>query len=106
VKKLKNGKSGGIDGITAEIMKADMETTTRYLEKLFTAIWNEVIPPKWNKGLIVKIPKIGDRSVCDKYRGITLLSVQSKVFSRAVIQRIQEEVEKQLHEEQAGLGKE
>ena len=33
MKKLKNGKSGGIDGITAEIMKADMETSTRYLEK-------------------------------------------------------------------------
>ncbi|KAK3090013.1 hypothetical protein FSP39_008513 [Pinctada imbricata] len=89
-KKLKNGKSGGIDGITAEIMnmmKADMETTIKYLEKLFTAIWNkEVIPPEWNKGLIVKIPKKGDRSVCDNNRSITLLSVPSK------IQRIQEGV--------------
>ena len=106
MKKLKNGKSGGIDGITAEIMKADMETSTRYLEKLFTSIWNqEVIPPEWNKGLIVKIPKKGDRAVCDNYRGITLLSVPSKVFSRAVIQRIQEGVENQLREEQAGFRK-
>jgi hypothetical protein len=95
-----NGKSGGIDGITDEIMKADMEKTTRYLDKLFTAIRNEeVIPPEWNKGLIVKIPKKGDRSVCDNYRGITLLSVLCKVFSKVVIQRIQEEVEKQLRKE-------
>ncbi|KAK3082831.1 hypothetical protein FSP39_006593 [Pinctada imbricata] len=106
MKKLKNGKSGGIDGITAEIMKADMETTIRYLEKLFTTIWNkEVIPPEWNKGLIVKIRKKGDRSVCDNYRGITLLSMPSKVFSRVVIQRIQEGAEKQLREEQAGFRK-
>jgi hypothetical protein len=32
MKKLQNGKSGGVDGITAEIMKVDMESTTRYLE--------------------------------------------------------------------------
>jgi hypothetical protein len=42
-------------------MKADKETSTKYLEKLFTAIRNEeVIPPEWNKCLIVKIPKRGD----------------------------------------------
>ena len=49
----------------------------------------------------MKIPKKGDRSVCDNYRGITLLSVPSKMFSRVLIQRIQEDVEKQLREEQA-----
>ena len=53
----------------------------------------EVIPSEWSKGLIVKIPKKGDGSVCDNYRGITLLSVPSKVFSRVLIQRIQEGVE-------------
>ena len=106
MKKLKNGKSGGIDGITAEIMKADMETSGKYLEKLFTAVWNqEVIPSEWNKGLIVKIPKKGDRSICDNYRGITLLSVPSKVFSRVLISRIQDGVESQLREEQAGFRK-
>ena len=104
MKKLKNGKSGGSDGITSEILKADPETTVKYLEKLFTAIWNqERIPAEWSKGLIVKIPKKGDRSICDNYRGITLLSVPSKIFSRVVIQRIQDVVEEQLREEQAGF---
>ena len=106
MKKLKNGKSGWIDGITAEIMKADMETSGKYLEKLFTAVWNqEVVPSEWSKGLIVKIPKKGGRSVCDNYRGITLLSVPSKVFSRVLILRIQDGVESQLREEQAGFRK-
>ncbi len=53
MKKLKNGKSGGIDGITAEILKADQATSVKYLEKLFTAIWNqESIPDQWSKGLL------------------------------------------------------
>lgn len=51
----------------------------------------------------MKIPKKGHRSICDNYRGITLLFVPSKTFSRIVIQRIQESVEKQLREEQAGF---
>ena len=36
MKKLKNGQSGTKDGITSEIMKADIETSVKYLEKLFT----------------------------------------------------------------------
>ncbi|XP_053400610.1 uncharacterized protein LOC128557341 [Mercenaria mercenaria] len=81
-----------------------METTSVYLMKLFKAIWDqEVIPTKRNKGLIVKIPKKGDHSICDNYRGITLLSVPSKVFSRILISRIQSEVENKLREEQAGF---
>lgn len=50
IKKLKNGKSGGVDGITAEMLKADIEATTKYLEKLFETIWSEETQPSiWNK---------------------------------------------------------
>lgn len=49
-------------------------------------IWNqETKPAAWSKGLVIKIPKKGDRSVRDNYRGITLLSVLSKIFCRVVI---------------------
>ena len=79
-----------MDGITAEIMRAGMETSTRCLEILCSVAWDEeAIPSEWNKGLIVKIPKKGDKSVYDNYRGITLLFVPSKVFSRVLVQRIQ-----------------
>ena len=75
-----------------------------YLEKLFTAIWSqEKIPAAWSKGLIVKIPKKGDRSVYDNYRGITLLSVPRKIFSRVIIQRIKDGIEEKLLEEQDGF---
>ena len=41
--------------------------------------------------------------VCDNYRRIILLSVPSKVFSRILVQRIQDGLEEQLQEEQAGF---
>ena len=35
IKKMKNVKSGGKDGITAEILKADIHTTVEWLANLF-----------------------------------------------------------------------
>jgi hypothetical protein len=90
--------SGRVDYITIEILKADIETTTKHLEKLVNNIWEkEVVSSDWNKGLIVKIPKKGDRAVCDNYTCITLLSTSSKVFSKIIVQRIQRGVEKKAN---------
>jgi hypothetical protein len=61
-------------------------------------IWEkEDVSSDWNKGLIVKIPKKGDRAVCDNYTCITLLSTSSKVFSKIIVQRIQRGVEKKAN---------
>ena len=50
LRKMKNGKAGGKDEITAELLKADTNTT----EKLLVNLWK----------LIVKIPKKGDLTDC------------------------------------------
>ena len=106
VKSLKNGKSGGRDGITAELLKVDIETSVKYLERMFKAVWDhEKVPREWNKGIIVKIPKKGDTTVCDNYRGITLLSVPSKVLGKIIIGRIRDGIDDILREEQAGFRK-
>ena len=57
-------------------------------------------------GLIVKLPKKGDLSLCKNWKGITLLSITSKVFSRVILDRISEALDPLLRKEQAGLGKE
>jgi hypothetical protein len=39
-------------------------------------IWEvEQVPAKWKEGHIVKLPKKGNLSICDNYRGIMLPSV-------------------------------
>ena len=104
LKQMQNGKAGGTDGITAELLKADMEITATILEDLFLTIWdNDLVPKEWKQGIIVKIPKKGDLSVCDNYRGITLLSTPSKVFARVLINRIYDGVDAKLRKEQAGF---
>ena len=61
------------------------------------------IPAEWKEGYLIKIPKRGDLSLCDNFRGITLLSVPGKVLNRIILERMKGEVDKTLREEQAGF---
>ena len=88
------------------LLKSDIETTSVVLFVLFKQIWQEEqIPDDWHRGLIVKISKKGDTTQCTNWRGITLLSVVSKVFTRVILARIQQAVDNQLRKEQAGFRK-
>lgn len=76
------------------------------LYSLFGRIWEEEkTPTEWAEGHIVKLPKKGDLRKCNNYRGITLLSVPSKVFNRVILNRLQEIVDKKLRDQQAGFMK-
>ena len=86
IKKMKNGKAAGPDGIPAEALKADVETTADMLLPLFVKIWEqEETPTDWKDGHIIKLPKKGDLSSCENYRGVTLMSVPWKVFNRILV---------------------
>ena len=61
------------------------------------------MPAEWKKGYLIKIPKKGDLSRCEDFRGITLLSVPGKVLNRIILERMKGEVDKTLREEQAGF---
>ena len=101
---IKNGKAAGPHGIPAEALKGDVTTSVEMLYSLFEEIWEkEEIPAEWKEGYLIKIPKKGDLSRCDNFRGITLLSVPGKVLNRIILERMKGEVDKTLREEQAGF---
>jgi len=81
--RLKKGNAVGSDNIPPEALKAGGQTSIDILYDLFNTIWKtEEIPEDWLDGLLVKLPKMGDTSYCKNLRGITLLSIPSKVLSR------------------------
>ena len=87
---MKSGKAGGKDRVTADMLKAEL-----------SRVWNaEIAPSSWETGLIVKLPKKGDISYCGYWRGITLLSLTSKVFSRIIFKRLLETIKEHLRPEQ------
>ncbi|KAK3516187.1 hypothetical protein QTP70_005689 [Hemibagrus guttatus] len=61
------------------------------------------VPLDWATGVVVPLFKKGDRRVCSNYRGITLLSLPGKVYSRVLERRVQPLVEPQIQEEQCGF---
>ncbi|GFR63382.1 endonuclease-reverse transcriptase, partial [Elysia marginata] len=104
IKSLKNNKAPGPDGLNAELFKADPELAAGVLLPLLTNAWKEKkIPEEWNEGFIIKIPKKGNLSDCNNWRGITLLSIPSKVLAKIVIGRISGAIDRKLREEQAGF---
>ena len=101
---MKNGKVAGPDGIPAEALKADVNTLVEMLYSLFEEIWEkEEIPAEWKEGYLIKIPKKGDLSRCDNYRGITLLSVPGKILNRIILERIKGKMDQTLREQHAGF---
>ena len=75
IQQMKNGKAGGVDGVTTELMKADLETTVAVLYELLLKIWeSERIPNDWKCTLIIRLPKKENLMECGNWRGITLLS--------------------------------
>ena len=55
--------------------------------------------------MIIKIPKKGSLSDCNNWRGITLLSVPSKIFCKVILQRITQAVDDLLRNKQSGFRK-
>ena len=58
VRKLKNNKTGGSDGLVGELLKYG---GSGMLHKLFEVVWREeLVPPKWREGLIVNLEDPGN----------------------------------------------
>ena len=63
----------------------------------------EEIPADWCDAVLVPIPKKGDLSLCDNWRGIALLDVVGKVVARVLQERLQKLAEDELPESQCGF---
>jgi hypothetical protein len=73
--KLKSYKSPGTDQIPAELIKAGGETLYSEIHRLICYILNkEKLPQQWKESIITSIHKKGDKTDCNNYRGISLLS--------------------------------
>ena len=105
--KLKNGKAGGASGILPEMVKAACceDDFLELLLDLVQAPWKEgEVPRDWSDALLVPIPKRGDLSKCDNWRGIGLLDTVGKVVAKIIQERLQTLAEEELPEPSAASG--
>jgi hypothetical protein len=81
VSKLKKYKSPGSDQILAELYQAGGETSMSVIHKLIISIWNKKeMSDQWKESIIVPTHKMGDKTNCNNYRGISLLSTSYKIL--------------------------
>ena len=106
LKKLKNNKAHGIDGIKNEFIKHCPANILSIIVDTFNVILSTGIPTEWCLGIICPIyKKKGSTDNPDNYRGITLLSAMSKLFTSCINRRLYDYVENEyvLGNEQAGF---
>ena len=106
INKTRAGQSGPIDGVVPEMLKSDIDTSVDVLHKMFCKVWDEEnVPDDWTRGLISKIPKKGDLTECNNWRGITQSAVIAKIMGRILINRIRDGTDRKLRKEQTGFRK-
>ncbi|MEM1223986.1 MAG: reverse transcriptase domain-containing protein, partial [Verrucomicrobiota bacterium] len=106
IKRMKSGKAPGLDNIRPEMLKAAPEATALLLKPIFDEIWShETIPTEWQTSCLLPFHKKGDKKDCNNYRGITLLSLASKVLESIVLARFSPAKDMLFREEQAGFRK-
>ena len=100
--KLKNGKSPGICGINAEMLKAGRTVVVKRLHRIMSLAWeNGQVPEDWRRAVIVPVHKKGSKVKCENYRGISLLSIPSKAYARILDERIRSVTESKVLEVRA-----
>jgi hypothetical protein len=78
----------GIDQIPAELIKAGTRKIHSEIYKL-NSVWNkEELPEEWKELIIVPLYKKGDKTDCNNYRGISLLSTMCNILSNLILSRL------------------
>ena len=104
IKKSKNGKAAGGDGIPAELIKEGGDNLKVWLKGLYNEIWRTGKPPKeWTRSIICPIFKKGDKTECKNYRGISLLTHVGKMYEGILERRLRAVLEDRLGEWQYGF---
>ena len=90
LKKLKSGKSPGMDSLIPEFFKTTQDILIPTLKLLF----NEILqsgnyPALWQHQLLTPVYKKGDVTDPNNYRGISLTSIFSKIFLNIIYIRIE-----------------
>jgi len=108
ISSLKNGKSASVDSLIPELFKVCHNQLAPMLCKLFKYIFdNNMFPEIWRKGIIVPVHKKGNLNDVNNYRGITLTSIFSKIFSMLIDTRLRKWANDNnvLHDNQFGFVK-
>ena len=102
---IMNKASGG-DGIPVELFQILKDDAVKVLHSICQQIWKtQQWPQNWKRSVFIPIPKKGNAKECSNYHTIALISHASKVTVNFLQARLQQYVNHELADVQAGFRK-
>ena len=101
-KSLKRGRQTGSDNTAPEVLQ------TCDFDDIVLSFANELIldgqkPQQWSDIDLIPLPKSGDLTDTQNYRGISLISTVAKLINKMILNRIQPKIDKHLRPNQNGF---
>ena len=99
-------KASGGDGIPVELFQNLKDYAVKVLHSIGQQIWkSQQWPQDWQRAVFIPIPKKGNAKECSNYHTIALISHTSKVMLKILQARLQQYMNHELPDVQAGFKK-
>ena len=103
---ITRNKASGGDGIPVELFQIQKDDAVKVLHSICQQIWKtQQWPQDWKRAVFNTIPKKGNAKECSNYRTIALISHASKVMFKILQARLQQYVNHEFSDVQAGFRK-
>ena len=99
-------KASEDDGIPVDLFPILKDDTVKVLHSICQKIWKtQQWPQDWKRSVFIPIPKKGNAKECSNYNTIALISHGSKVMLKILQARLQQYMNRELPDVQAGFRK-
>ena len=101
---ITTNKASEGDGIPVELLQILKDDAVKVLHSKCQQIWKiQQWPQDWKRSVFIPIPKKGNAKECSNYRTIALISHASKVMLKILQDRLQQYMNWELPDVQAGF---
>ena len=99
-------KASGGDGISVELFHILKDDAVKVLHSICQQIWKtQQWPQDWKRSVFISIPNKGNVKECSNYHTVVLISHASKVMLKILQARLQQYVNREIPDVQAGFRK-
>ena len=103
---ITTNKASGGDGTPVELFQILKDNAVKVLHSICQQIWKtQQWPQDWKRSVFIPIPKKGNAKECSNYHTIALISHASKVMLKILQARLQQYMNHELPDVQAGFRK-
>ena len=103
---ITTNKASGSDGIPVELFQILKDDAVKVLYSVWQQIWKtQQWPQDWKRSVFIPIPKNANAKECSNYHTIALISHTSKVILKILQAGLQQYMNHELPDVQAGFSK-